>query len=106
MCKTGISRLIAALAVCTMAAGASAQSSSGFATDRNQQFLMEAEATPGNGALSASWSMSANDWDKRIESAGAYKVAPPRAGDKPWYDDEERLITTLAIVVLILIILK
>ena len=106
MCKTGISRLIAALAVCSMVAGASAQSPSGFSTDRDQQFLVDAGVAPVSGALSASWSMTATDWDRSIERASTYAVASLRAGDKPWYEDEERLITTLAIVVLILIILK
>ena len=98
--------MIAALAICSIVAGASAQSSSGFSTDRSQQFLMDAGVAPDSDALSASWSMSATDWDRSIERANTYAVASPRAGDKPWYDDEQRLITTLVIVLLILIILK
>ncbi len=153
MCKTGISRLISALAICTFVAGASAQSpsgslgevlapsktgtvsfelqqhakrslfghsggglwivesdgrpfKSGFSTARGPLFLLDDGLTPKGAGLSAVWPTSASDWAGPIDRAGSYRISSPNTADKPWYDDEERLITTIAIVLLIIIILK
>ncbi|MCH8977929.1 MAG: hypothetical protein IH945_01640 [Armatimonadetes bacterium] len=153
MCKTGISRLISALAICSFVAAASAQSpsgslggllvpsktgalsfelqegantslfgrsgggllivesggrpiSSGFSIDRARLFLLDDGRTQEGAGLSVVWPTSASAWSGPIDRAGTYRISSPNIADKPWYDDEERLITTLAIVLLILIILK
>ena len=153
MCKTGVSRLISALAIGTLAAGASAQSpsgslgdvlvpsktgtvsfelpqlaktwqfgnsrgglwivecdarpiDSGFSTVRGQLFLLDADPTQKSAGLSAAWPTAASDWGRRIERAGTYRVSSLNTADKPWYKDDERLITTIAVAVFLLILLK
>ena len=153
MCKTGVSRLISALAIGAFAAAASAQSpsgslgellvpsntgtasfelqplaktwqlghsrggiwiverdaspiGSGFSTVRGQQFLLDADLTPRSAGLSVAWPTTASDWGRRIERAGTYRISSPNTVDKPWYEDDERLITTIAVAVFLLILLK
>lgn len=153
MCKTGISRLISALAICTFVAGASAQTpssaigdvlapsrtetvssehfqlaktslfghdgyglrlaaadgrplKSGFSTARGRHFLLDAGARLKSSSLSAAWPTAASDWGERIDRASTYSISSPSPADEPWYKDEERLITVLAVAVFLLILLR